>query len=90
MKFFSATILIEHVLYRQYWHAQVQTWAMLLFLVTVKNFDVCTVTMGVAPKEYIRPWFTSMVPCQMATCTEFTYLIRMRSVVGKEWLLSQG
>ena len=31
------------------WHAHMQSWAMLLlFLVTLKNFDVCTVTMGVA------------------------------------------
>ena len=34
--------------FRQYWHARVRSWAMLLFLVTLKNFDVCTVTMGVA------------------------------------------
>ena len=38
----------------------VRTGAMLLFLVTLKNFDVCTVTMGVncmpsSPKEYLRP-----------------------------------
>ena len=33
--------------YRQYWHARVRTWAMLLFLLTLKNFDDCTVTMGV-------------------------------------------
>ena len=42
-KFFSVTIF-----YRQYWHTRVRTWAMLLFSVTLKNFDVCTVTMGVA------------------------------------------
>ena len=29
----------------RYWHAHVRTWAI---LVTLKNFDVCTVTMGVA------------------------------------------
>ena len=38
-KFFSVTIFRTHF-YRQYWHARVQTWVMLLFLVTLKNFDV--------------------------------------------------
>ena len=46
-KFFSVTIFRTRF-YRQYWHARVRTVAMLLFLVTLKNFDVCTVTMGVA------------------------------------------
>ena len=46
-KFFSVTIFRTRF-YRQHWHARVRTWAMLLFLVTLKNFDVCTVTMGVA------------------------------------------
>ena len=46
-KFFSVTIFRTRF-HRQYWHARVRTWAMLLFLVTLKNFDVCTVTMGVA------------------------------------------
>ena len=34
----------RNTFYRQYWHARVRTWAMLLYLVTLKNFDVCTVT----------------------------------------------
>ena len=42
-KFFSVTIFRTRF-YRQYWHARVRTVAMLLFLVTLKNFDVCTVT----------------------------------------------
>ena len=46
-KFFSVTIFRTRF-YRQYWHARGRTVAMLLFLVTLKNFDVCTVTMGVA------------------------------------------
>ena len=46
-KFFSVTIFRTRF-YGQYWHPRVRTWAMLLFLVTLKNFDVCTVTMGVA------------------------------------------
>ena len=46
-KFFSVTIFRTRF-YRQYWHARVRAVAMLLFLVTLKNFDVCTVTMGVA------------------------------------------
>ena len=46
-KFFSV-IIFRIRFYRQYWHARVRTWAMLLFLVTLKNFDVCTATMGVA------------------------------------------
>ena len=46
-KFFSVTIFRTRF-HRQYWDARVRTWAMLLFLVTLKNFDVCTVTMGVA------------------------------------------
>ena len=46
-KFFSVTIFRTRF-YRQHWHARVRTWAMLLFLVALKNFDVCTVTMGVA------------------------------------------
>ena len=54
-KFFSVTIFRTRF-YRQHRHARVRTWAMLLFLVTLKNFDVCTVTMGVAC-EYISPWY---------------------------------
>ena len=58
-KFFSVTIFRTRF-YRQYWHARVRTVAMLLFLVTLKNFDVCTVThygscMPSSPKEYIQP-----------------------------------
>ena len=56
-KFFSVTIFRTRF-HRQY--ARVQTWAMLLFLVTLKNFDVCTVTMhgscmSSSPKEYLSP-----------------------------------
>ena len=46
-KFFSVTIFRTRF-YRQYWHARVRTWALLLFLVMLKIFDVCTVTMRVA------------------------------------------
>ena len=37
-KFFSVTIFRTRT-----WHARMRTWAMLLFLVILKNFDVCTV-----------------------------------------------
>ena len=62
-KFFSVTIFRTRF-YRQYWHACVRTWAVLLFLVTLKNFDVCTVTMGVACPLLYKPL---MVPCEGAS-----------------------
>ena len=41
------------------WHARVRTWAMLLFLVTLKNFDVCTglETAHAHPKNRVQPVF---------------------------------
>ena len=48
-KFFINVTILEHIsIGMQYWHARMRTWAMLLFLVTLKIFNVCTVTMGVA------------------------------------------
>ena len=48
LKFFSVTIFRTCSIGSSYWHARVRTGDMLLFLVALKNFDVCTVTMGVA------------------------------------------
>ena len=53
-KFFSVTIFRTRF-YGQYWHARVRTCAMLLFLVTLKNFDVCTVTMTLFSEGVYKP-----------------------------------
>ena len=45
IEIFHCYYFLEHVLYR---HVPMRTRAMLLFLVTLKIFKVCTVAMGVA------------------------------------------